>query len=478
MGRKISAFVKAARRSISDPQKRSSWQGRTGILVFLLFIISSLAVNQVVQALNQSAGSYGYYGGTYGYNSVTSSSDALPSAPTSLTASNVQNTVATPGWTAPTTTTDSTSLDNLDHYIYRIGTSSSTTTCASGKATTDTTASVTLTGLTKNTTYYFAVCAVDSNNNESDPLTGTFITAGATSSSESSSSGGGGGSSSDDSTTTDDTTTDDSTAVTVEVGETTESTSFTVGTPSSVSVGGSSHTVTVSVATETEAMLTIESDPVTITVAAGETEDIDTDGDGIDDLRVGYDGLDDDGEPMFTFSSLEVVYECEMPSGTGTSPVTGDEEDITDVEAGDFIKSDSYSTVYYVTSDCGRRVFMNSQAYFSWQDSFDTLVTVTDATLTGLSLEGIMLPKAGTTMVKIQSDAKVYCLADGDDMFTPDLRWVTSEDVAEDAAGSSWADYIIDIEATFFSYFGSGDDLEDGSDVDASDLITREVLSQ
>ncbi len=474
MGRKISAILNAVRRSFSDPQKRSSWQGRTGILVFLLFIISSLAVNQVVQALNLSSGSYGYYGGSYGWNASTTSSDYLPSAPTSLSVANIGNTVATASWTAPTTTTGSTSLDNLSSYTYATSTSSAPSTCSGGTNTNSLSTSLGLTSLSSSTTYYLAVCTTDSNGNNSAVVTTSFRTG----SGSSGGGGGGGGASSDSEATEIGAAEEAATPVEVEAGES-ETVTFTVGVPASVSVGDATHTVTVSAATETEATITVESDPVTITVQAGESEDIDTDGDGINDLRVAYDGFDASGDPQLTITALEVVLACEMPSGSGVSPVTGDAEDITAVEAGDFIKSPGYSTVYYITADCGRRVFMNSQSYFTWQDSFDTLVDVTDATLSELSLEGIMLPKAGTTMVKVQSDPKVYWLADGDDTYTPDLRWVSSEDVADDMIGTNWADYIIDVEATFFSQFGSGDDITDGDsvDMDSGALKTRAELS-
>lgn len=569
-----------------------------GIAMFVLFIVGSVLINTTVQALNQPSGYYGYYGGSYGYNSGTASSDSLPSAPTSLTINSVNLTTATISWTAPTTTINGTSLDNLNDYTVRTSTSSISD-CTGGTDTGDTAVSNNLTGLTADTTYFVAVCANDTNKNQSAALTGSFDTAGALTStnvqpattivgqtqtntisfttantipvdgkikitypsgfdvsgassgtcstmdgsfttsvsgqivtltrsggssqsaaaetctvsgivnpttvgsagtysiaitdssdlnldidtsvsadsfaaaSTSSSSGGGGGggsTTSDDSDdSSDDSSDDDSSdtsddSVAVEEGESNTS-SYTVGTATSISVGSASHTITVSAATETEVTLTIESEPIEITVASGEYKDVDTDGDGIDDVRVQYDGLDDNGDPQLTITALEVVQECEMPSGTGISPVTGDTEDITAVEAGDFIKSDSYSTVYYVTADCGRRVFMDEQTYFTWQDDYDSLVNVTDATLSALSLDGIMLPKAGVVLVKIQSDPKVYALAAGS-TYVPKLQWVTSEEVAKDLFGSDWADYVIDIEPTFFSKFGEGDDIEEAADYD------------
>ncbi len=164
---------------------------------------------------------------------------------------------------------------------------------------------------------------------------------------------------------------------------------------------------------------------------------------------------------------------AEAPSGTGISPVTGEEEEITAVEPGDFITSPSFSTVYYVTEDFERRAFISSAVFFTYADSYDEIKDVTDATLTALTLGDNMLPNPGVVLVKVQSDAKTYAV---DDSYN--LRWITSEEVAEDLYGTDWADYIIDIEATFFASFGAGDDVDSTDDLTVGDMKTREEVSQ
>ena len=163
-------------------------------------------------------------------------------------------------------------------------------------------------------------------------------------------------------------------------------------------------------------------------------------------------------------------------SSMGTNPFTGEEESIDDVSIGDFITSPETDAVYYVDIGWERRPFINSQAYFTWADSWSEVTEVTGATLASLTLGDPMLPKAGVTMVKIQSDAKTYVI-EGDNT----LRWVVSEEVATDLYGSSWNAYIIDIEPTFFSRFEVGADVEDASDYSGLDGVTkktRELLSQ
>jgi len=79
--------------------------------------------------------------------------------------------------------------------------------------------------------------------------------------------------------------------------------------------------------------------------------------------------------------------------------------------------------------------------------------------------------------VKIQSDPKVYALGDGS-TYSPDLQWIASEDVAIELFGDDWADYVIDIEPTFFTKFGTGSDIEDAEDFEAhkSNMKKRDDL--
>ena len=455
------------------------WRIVVGLLVFVLFILSSMAVNKTVQALTQAAGNYGYYNGTYGYNS-TASSDFLPSAPTNFTLGARSANQITFTWTAPTTTTGSTSLDNLSNYTVAYGTGT-VDGCNDGSQTTTSTASATLTSLNAGTTYNIAICATDTNLNDSDPLTGSITTL------SSGSSGGGGGGSPAASTpatpatpatpTVESATPASPSAEPAPAVVATQVAVVSVGTPASVSVGGSSHTVTVASATATAATMTIASDPVTVTVKKDQSVDVDTDANGINDLRVTYNGLNSTGKPEFTFAALEVTLGCTMPSGMGVSPVSGAQEAITAVAAGNFIKSSGFSTVYYVTTTCGRRAFMDSQTYFTWTADFDRVKTVSNATLSALPLQGVMLPKHNVVLMKIQSDPKVYAITEtSGNMHKPTLRWVSTEAVAKALYGNNWADYVVDVPATLFPRFSFGDAVLDAAGLSADrNLLKKRV---
>ncbi len=215
MGQKIAQVSKNLKESIQNPKKRRAWQSGIGITIFAIFVLSSVVVNQSVQALNQAAGRYGYYsGGSYGYNTTTSS-DQVPSIPASQSVAAGSGAVVV-SWTAVSTTrTAGTSYDNHSSYRVVYGTSASAVLLAyasnNGSATlpsgtsvwtstndtglaTRTTANTTLTGLTNGTVYYFAVYACDKNINCSDaPSAAVTATPAATSSSTGTSGGGGSG---------------------------------------------------------------------------------------------------------------------------------------------------------------------------------------------------------------------------------------------------------------------------------------------
>lgn len=197
----------------------------------------------------------------------------------------------------------------------------------------------------------------------------------------------------------------------------------------------------------------------------------------------------DESDDYFSVTSEEEATDAEdedsddvVPSTgeTGLSPVTGEEEEISDVEAGMYVRSVYFDTVYYIDEIDGelvRRPFTDAQTYFTYQNSWSSVETVTDATLPTLSLGSPMLPKAGVVLVKVQSDARTYALEEVDgEVF---LRWITSESAAQSLFGSDWADYVIDVSATLFPRFEQGDDVDsaDDYDADADAMKTREEVN-
>jgi hypothetical protein len=180
----------------------------------------------------------------------------------------------------------------------------------------------------------------------------------------------------------------------------------------------------------------------------------------------------------------EVVDEEEDDSDDEEEEVVDEEEgeeddeaapawDVDGVEAGDVIRGETLSSLYYITEDYERRAFVSEAVYFTWYDDFDNVETISDDDLAAFTLGGLMLPQSGTVLVKIQSDPSVYALGEGDDMYMPVLQYIDSEETAIDLWGDDWADYVIDVESTFIAYFETGDDVDAHFVVDMDKMKKR-----
>lgn len=155
---------------------------------------------------------------------------------------------------------------------------------------------------------------------------------------------------------------------------------------------------------------------------------------------------------------------------TGISPYDGSFEDITPVVVDSYIRGEHYDTVYYISTDRKRHPLYDAQTYFTWQDSFDSIAWVTDATLSTLTLGEPLLPKSGVVLVKLVSDPSVYAIEQSA------LRLISSEQIAIDTYGSDWADYVIDLTPTLFEHFTSGIFVVDGESVDKSIMKKRSEI--
>lgn len=116
--------------------------------------------------------------------------------------------------------------------------------------------------------------------------------------------------------------------------------------------------------------------------------------------------------------------------------------------AGDLIKMDGLSSVYYLAADGKRYVFPNESTYFSWYSDFSSVVTVPQSELESYPLGKNVTMRPGTNLVKITTDPKVYAVEPGGD-----LLWVPSEAVAATLYGENWADRIVDIADAFFTNY-------------------------
>jgi hypothetical protein len=121
----------------------------------------------------------------------------------------------------------------------------------------------------------------------------------------------------------------------------------------------------------------------------------------------------------------------------------------------------SLPAVYYVGSDGKRYVFPNEKTYKSWYSDFSGVMTITDAELASMPIGGNVTYRPGVTMLKIQSDPKVYVVdASGT------LRGIPSEACAATLYGSAWNTMVHDVSDAFFVNYSLGADLTSGCSFD------------
>jgi plastocyanin len=113
--------------------------------------------------------------------------------------------------------------------------------------------------------------------------------------------------------------------------------------------------------------------------------------------------------------------------------------------AGDLIRGQSFSAVYYFGKDGMRYVFPNDKTYFTWYSNFDNVKWLTDSDLATIQIGGNVTYKPGVKMIKINSDPKTYAISAGGM-----LRHIASESVAVALYGSDWNKKIDDVPDGFF----------------------------
>lgn len=157
----------------------------------------------------------------------------------------------------------------------------------------------------------------------------------------------------------------------------------------------------------------------------------------------------------------------------GTTP----RDEVDGIKAGDYIMLAGSDMVYYVDQDMKRRPFFDMQTYYTYEDSLDAVVQVSQNTLAKFRIGAPMLPQAGVVLVKIQSVAKVYMT---EETRTGEiaLRWVLTEEIAQEMFGEAWAAYVLDVDPTLFTRYMQREHIDEAYPVDVSSMKMREHLHE
>jgi hypothetical protein len=162
------------------------------------------------------------------------------------------------------------------------------------------------------------------------------------------------------------------------------------------------------------------------------------------------------GEKLKKIVTLAVTAMMVLSMGMVTAPRIGQ---AADAEAGDLIKMEGLSSVYYLGDDDKRYVFPNENTYFSWYGDFSSVVTISQSELESYPLGGNVTIRPGTYLVKITTDPKVYAVEKGGV-----LRHIPNENTARTLYGDNWADKVVDVPDSFFVNYTIDEDNEVESD--------------
>lgn len=128
----------------------------------------------------------------------------------------------------------------------------------------------------------------------------------------------------------------------------------------------------------------------------------------------------------------------------------------------------SRSTVYYYASDGFRYVFPNEKTFSSWFRDFSQIITLSDEELATIPLRGNVTYRPGVRLVKFQTEPRVYAVQKNGM-----LRWVETEELAQELYGKDWNKTIDDIPDAFFTNYNFGESIKKSNDYLPQDIASE-----
>jgi hypothetical protein len=134
-------------------------------------------------------------------------------------------------------------------------------------------------------------------------------------------------------------------------------------------------------------------------------------------------------------------------SPTITPPETWSGPGLPAAWVGMFVKAPNSQTVYLLADDGTRRPFLDQSIFFTYSDSFDSVITMPAIMLDSIPVGRPMLPAFGS-LVKETSDPSVYLVTIKESIYR-----LGSEAEARTLFGWNWAERVIDLPASIFQWF-------------------------
>lgn len=138
----------------------------------------------------------------------------------------------------------------------------------------------------------------------------------------------------------------------------------------------------------------------------------------------------------------------------GAAPLEEVLEEVDGITAGDFVQVEGSDVISYIDDGMVRRPLRDEETLFTYKNSSDDVLVISENTFHKFALGAPLAPKAGVVLIKTPSFSRVYW-ADEREGKT-ELHWITSEDIAKEMFGDDWKSYIFEVDSTLFTRYEIG----------------------
>ncbi|MFH1356764.1 MAG: PIN domain-containing protein [bacterium] len=149
-------------------------------------------------------------------------------------------------------------------------------------------------------------------------------------------------------------------------------------------------------------------------------------------------------------------------------PTSFEEVQTTTPIPGSILKGETLTCLYWYGSDGYRYTIANEDILRSWfpKSGLQPVINrVTDSDLADIALGGNITYRAGTRLIKIDSDSKIYTVgANGL------IHWIQSDEVIAEIFGSRWRELLVVIPDALFTNYSIGDVIESEHDFNPEEV--------
>jgi hypothetical protein len=167
-----------------------------------------------------------------------------------------------------------------------------------------------------------------------------------------------------------------------------------------------------------------------------------------------------------TLSNTTPIHFRIVPTDVNGNSTTSGDSTVYRIDAGQLIKSNASSAVYFVDENGVRHPYPNESTYFSWETDFSQVLVVSFAQLAGVPLGAPVTIRPGTYLVKIISEPKTYAVTAGSV-----LHELVDEAQASGLYGPGWASRVRDVPDAFFISYMVGTPVVSGVHPDGTLIL-------